>query len=348
MSYIFYFILKQYCRIALWFYFKKWQVHFNSPLPNGPVIFVVNHQNAFLDAVLVSCSASRNPWFLARASVFNKGWVATILNRLKMLPVYRFRDGFKTLRKNDEMIMQYANLLTKGGSILIFAEGNHNERWNLRPLQKGFARIALAAFDLHDVKIIPVGLQFDSHSQIGTRVLVNFGNPISVKESIQSEMDTRQKIEALLEKTKEGLEPLMLNIDSIEYKKRVSHFLSTRIIYSDLVQQLKSDQQLLHNYRPEDLYEAKEQNKKRLDLISLYGLLTIYLAKTITASILKKKMKDPQFAGSLKFALGIVLVPLFFIIQSSAFYFITKSILITGIHFLSQPLAFLYYRNTKD
>lgn len=265
-----------------------------------------------------------------------------------MLPVYRFRDGFKTLRKNDEMILRYTNILSKGESILIFGEGNHDERWSLRPLQKGFARIALAAVDLCDVKIIPVGLQFDSHSQMGTRVLVNFGNPISVKEVVQPNIESRQKMEALLKKTKEELQSLILNIDSVEYEKRVNHFLSARITHSDLVQQLKSDQQLIHNYKPEDLSEVKKQNKKRLELISLYGLSTIYLAKVIIAFILKKKMKDPQFVGSLKFALGMILVPLFFIFQSAVFYFSTKSILISGIHFISQPLAFLYYRNTKD
>ena len=95
---------KIYCRIVLWFYFKKWQVRNAMTIPDGPVIFVANHQNAFLDAIIIGCSSPRNPWFLTRANVFQKELVKKILNTFKMTPVYRFRDGFSTLRKNDEVI----------------------------------------------------------------------------------------------------------------------------------------------------------------------------------------------------------------------------------------------------
>jgi 1-acyl-sn-glycerol-3-phosphate acyltransferase len=74
MRIAFYFLLKQYCRLALYFFYRKWQVQGKENIPLGPVIFVANHQNAFLDAVLVSCSTQRNPWFLTRASVFGKSW----------------------------------------------------------------------------------------------------------------------------------------------------------------------------------------------------------------------------------------------------------------------------------
>ena len=79
-----YLSLKIYCRIALKFYFKKWQVRNIQPVPEGAVIFVANHQNAFLDAVVLGCSSHHNPWFLTRANVFQKPLMKKIFNTFKM------------------------------------------------------------------------------------------------------------------------------------------------------------------------------------------------------------------------------------------------------------------------
>ena len=197
MEKIIYHSLKQYCKTALKFYFSKWQVQELVTIPKGPVIFVSNHQNAFLDAVLISCSSSREPWFLTRANVFSSKLVKKILTVLQMSPVYRFRDGFSTLRKNDEVIDNCVELLSNQNSILIFGEGNHNGQWFLRPLQKGFARIAIAAEERNDWKlgltIVPVGVQYESHTKFRSRVLVTFGNPISVRENFNSEQPTSKK-----------------------------------------------------------------------------------------------------------------------------------------------------------
>ena len=54
---------------------------------------------------------------------------------------------------------------------------------------------------------------------------------------------------------------------------------------------------------------------------------------------IKTKVKDPQFIGSLKFALGIVLVPVFYVLQTTICYVISGSILISAIYFLSLPLS---------
>ena len=179
--------MKNYCTVVLWFYFRKWQIRNAAIVPSGPVIFVSNHQNAFLDAIILGCSSHRNPWFLTRANVFQKELVKKIFNTFKMTPVYRFRDGFSTLRKNDEVIENCVQLLSKGEAILIFGEGNHDEHWRLRSLQKGFARIAIAAEEKNNwslgVKIVPVGIQYDSHSKFRSRVLVSFGEAILVKEA---------------------------------------------------------------------------------------------------------------------------------------------------------------------
>src|SRR6187455_2772390 len=135
MASLFYSTLKTISTISLKFYFRKWQVKGREHIPTGPVIFVPNHQNAFLDAVIAACSSKKNPWFLTRANVFDKPAAAWILNKLQMLPIYRFRDGFATLKKNEQVLDDIVGMLNRGNSILIFAEGNHDDQYSLRPLQ---------------------------------------------------------------------------------------------------------------------------------------------------------------------------------------------------------------------
>ncbi|MBK5278470.1 MAG: 1-acyl-sn-glycerol-3-phosphate acyltransferase [Bacteroidia bacterium] len=350
MKNLFYHLLKQYIRVVLWFYFKRWQVRNIVPVPNGPVIFVANHQNAFLDAIILGCSSSRNPWFLTRANVFQNNLVKKIFNTLKMTPVYRFRDGFSTLRKNDEVIDNCVQLLSQGEAILIFGEGNHDEHWRLRPLQKGFARIAIAAEEKNNwtlgVKIVPIGIQYDSHSKFRSRVLVTFGEAILVKNIVKPNLSQPEQIEILLGITSETLKPLILHIEQPDYEKKQEYYLQNRIIESDLVEQLKADQEIVLNTPPiivtnSGIKRSSDGIEKWFNPIFLYGFINHLLPRTIISWVLKTKVKDPQFIGSLKFALGMVLVPIFYVLQTSLCYALSGSWVISGIYLLSLPLSIL-------
>lgn len=351
MEKIIYHSLKQYCKTALKFYFSKWQVQELVPIPKGPVIFVSNHQNAFLDAVLISCSSSREPWFLTRANVFSSKLVKKILTILQMSPVYRFRDGFSTLRKNDEVIDNCVELLSKQNSILIFGEGNHNGQWYLRALQKGFARIAVAAEERNDwklgVTIVPVGVQYESHTDFRSRVLVSFGKPISVKENISSELSVQENIERLLDKTSEGIKPLILHIDPDHYESRLNFWLANRQVKKDLVEQLKADQELVKVNSTTDFVQHKKENKKSQawwNPIRIYESINHFPPRFILHWVLTNKVKDPQFIGSLKYAIGMVLVPIFYFIQTGLCFAISQSWPITLAYFLSLPISILLRR----
>lgn len=342
---IIYHYLKAYCTVALWFYFRRWQIHKYAPIPDGPVIFVANHQNAFLDAILMICSTRRTPWSLTRANVFNKPLVKKFLTIIKMLPVYRFRDGFSTLRKNDEMMESCVNFLTQGKCILIFGEGNHNDQYFLRPLQKGFARIALAAEEKNDwklgVKIVPVGLQYDSHGDFRSRVLVSFGTPILVNEIINSTKTNPENIDRLIKQTEEAFNPLMLHIKTDHYDNRLAYLQAHRQIKKDLVEQLKSDQALADKANPTETTpeKPKQENSKWFNPIYLYQHINHLLPRWILQWVLRTKVKDPQFIGSLKYALGFVLVPIFYLIQTGICFLLTGSAMISAIYFISLPLS---------
>jgi len=347
---IIYYTLKNYCRITVWFYFSRWQIHKLAPIADGPVIFVANHQNAFLDAILMICSIQRAPWSLTRANVFAKPLAKKFLTSIQMLPVYRFRDGFSTLRKNDEMIDSCVTILSKGKSILIFGEGNHNYHYYLRDLQKGFARIALAAEEKHNwklgVKIVPVGIQYDSHDDFRSPVLVTFGKPILVNNYISPTKNNQENLDILLKRTVEELKPLILNINPDQYEERVAYLRANRQLKKDLFQQLKSDQALVDQYNPTgSIPSSKKQGVNRwLNPFFIYQYINHLIPGLIIQWVLKNKVSDPQFTGSLKFVLGMVLVPIFYLIQTGLCYAISGSVIISGFYFLSLPISVLLRR----
>ena len=71
--------------------------------PDDHLIFAPNHQNALMDALAVLFTSRDRIVFLARADIFKKKLLASILYFLKILPVYRIRDGFSSLKGNDEI-----------------------------------------------------------------------------------------------------------------------------------------------------------------------------------------------------------------------------------------------------
>jgi hypothetical protein len=270
-----------------------------------------------------------------------------------MRPVFRFRDGFSTLRKNDEMIEGCVDLLRQGESILIFAEGNHDHRWHLRPLQKGFARIAQAAARKNiAVKIVPVGLQYDSLNQAGSRVLVSFGKSISLAATPPTQKDEKEQIDLLLAQTSASLQSMMLHIEASHYADDARLFLQNRKLKTDLVEQLHADQQLISTLTSENQTDnstsitATPNNLRWLNPIFLYYVVNHALPRAVLQWILKNKVKDEQFIGSLKFAIGMLLVPLFYLLQTGVIYSLSHSAATALAYLVSLPASLLLARST--
>ena len=163
---------------------------------NKPIIFASNHQNAFLDPVVIAVKLTQPTYYLVRADIFKKPLIAKIFDSINMMPVYRERDGVDTKNANEGTFNRCYDILSKNRPIIIFPEGNHGKFKNLRLLKKGFARIAAGAEEKYgkhiDVKIVPVGLNYSDHNNMGAELLINFGKPIDFSDYIDLMNDPRQ------------------------------------------------------------------------------------------------------------------------------------------------------------
>lgn len=166
-------------------WYRKFQVAGRENIPrDNPVIFAANHQNALMDALAVLFAVGRPVAFLARADIFRKRSVARLLRFIRILPVYRIRDGYSSLGQNRETFDEVSAVLSRNHPIGIFPEGFHLGRKKLKPLRKGVARMALqaeenAGFTL-DLQIVPVGLDYSDYFTPGSSLLVIFGKPLPV------------------------------------------------------------------------------------------------------------------------------------------------------------------------
>lgn len=166
-------------------FYRKVTVLGRENIPeNVPLIFAANHQNALMDALAILFAARRPVVFLARADIFKNPRIAGLLYFLKILPVFRIRDGIESMGNNNLIFTKTVKVLQSGLPIGILPEGTHTHIKRLQTLKKGICRIAFMAAESTDyaldINIVPVGLDYTDYQNAGTHLIVNFGKPMSV------------------------------------------------------------------------------------------------------------------------------------------------------------------------
>src|SRR5664280_2116938 len=188
---------------------------------NDHVIFAPNHQNALMDALAVLFTHKGQPIFLARADIFKKKTIASILYFLKILPVYRIRDGFSSVKGNDEIFLKTIDVLKNNNGLVILPEGDHAGFRRLRQLKKGICRVAFQSdeatgFTLN-IKIIPVGLEFSNYSRFRQVLTVAYGKPIEVSEYFNSyKVSPERALNELRSRLSDEMKGIMVHIESEE------------------------------------------------------------------------------------------------------------------------------------
>jgi len=189
--------------------------------PDDHLIFAPNHQNALMDALAVLFTHSGQPVFLARADIFKKKMVAALLYFLKILPVYRIRDGFGTLKENDEIFLKTIDVIKHKNGLVILPEGDHAGFRRLRQLKKGICRVAFQADEAEgfslNIKIIPVGIEFSNYTRYRQVLTVVYGKPIEVSQYHDLYRQSPEKaLNELRNKLSSEMKQVMVHIESVE------------------------------------------------------------------------------------------------------------------------------------
>lgn len=201
-------------------FFRQIEIRGTENIPSGePIIFAANHQNALLDPLAILFYQKEPIVFMARADMFQNKLIAKILRSFKITPIYRIRDGFENLSKNEEQMNGAVEVLLNHKQLCLMPEGNHGHQHKLRPLVKGLLRIACSAEEcLNDeshVKIIPVGIDYNFYQHAGSDLVVTYGKPIEVKDYIdQYKENAANCLNSMRDRLSAELSPLMHDIRS--------------------------------------------------------------------------------------------------------------------------------------
>lgn len=171
-------------------HYNRFDVHGLENLPaDGAYIIAPCHQQCLMEPLAVLCFSPKPPVFLARADIFRKPTLRAILTFLKIMPVYRIRDGQEQLGRNKEIFDRCRDVLLDRFPLCLMAEGRHNNRHHLLNMGKGMFRIAgetQAALGDHPLYIVPTGIDFDEYEQPYSNLVVNIGKPIPVQPFMET------------------------------------------------------------------------------------------------------------------------------------------------------------------
>jgi 1-acyl-sn-glycerol-3-phosphate acyltransferase len=232
-------LLRAYAGLVHKIFYKSFVVKGLENIPkDGAIIFAPNHQNALMDALAFVFTVPGQVVFMARADIFRKPLLAKILRFLKIMPVYRIRDGYSNLSKNEEQFNEALEVLMTNNPFCIMPEGTQSEMHRLMPLVKGIFRLAFAAKQKNPempVWVVPVGLDYSSWVSYKSDKIFQIGKPIEATPFYNEYLQNQAGgINAFRETLTSALKPLMVNIECGEHYATVNmlrSLLRPRLMY---------------------------------------------------------------------------------------------------------------------
>ncbi|MFD2791460.1 hypothetical protein KCTC52924_02429 [Arenibacter antarcticus] len=337
-----YFLIRLWIRSSLWIYFSKISINGLGNIPKDkPLLFLANHQNALLDALLVAAHGPRKIYFLTRSDVFKNPILKRIFEFLQMIPIYRIRDGKESLKENAAVFDRCSKLLQKGEAILIFPEGNHSLKRRVRPLSKGFTRFLFAALEdnpLLDIRLVPVGMNYVDAAAFPDLVSVCYGKDIRVLDFYDREALVHS-VNGLKKEVHQKLSKLTTHIENVKDHDEIVAKLKGQGI--DFSCPETANQFLKHECQLSDtLYPQGE--------ISMgYGVLKALIALVnfpiilIWSMVIRPKVKELEFLSTVRFMVFLLFFPGYYLLLTLILWYFTGIALalsIGGIHLLLNLL----------
>lgn len=324
-------------RAALHCYFGRITTAGLDGIPRkGPLLFLPNHQNALLDALLIAVNCRRKPYFLTRSDVFSNTLFRSLFAFFHMLPVYRLRDGRHTLARNDDIFQKCAQLLCQGEAVVLFPEANHHLDRRVRPLSKGFTRILFQAADLcigREILLLPVGVNYLRAAYHPDLAALCYGNPFPVLP-LYDPSDLRASVQRIRERVSDQLQNLTTHVpEDKDYEKLMDWLISQGIDFQD---PNKSNQAIAKF--PENAAGVPKRRQHTGPSVVLRAIFYLFNFPLLLPWfwIKKHKVPEPEFTSTFRFAYALMLYPpayliTFFLLGSQMGY--TRSFALIALHF---------------
>ena len=175
----------------------------NQPMDRG-YILCCNHRSA-LDPVLVAQKVKKPVRYMAKAELFENGFVRFIISHLGAFPVAR--------GKGDTSAIEQAVETVKNGWVLgLFPEGTRSPNDQLLRFKSGAAVIAAQSGG----DLLPAAIWYSGKS-FRSKVVIRYGKPIE-SSKIQIEENSAKQIKVVIGILRDEVEQLLEEIRSCESK----------------------------------------------------------------------------------------------------------------------------------
>ncbi|HEX9080379.1 MAG TPA: lysophospholipid acyltransferase family protein [Desulfuromonadaceae bacterium] len=135
-------------------------------IPDGPVIFMSNHQSNF-DILALEATMPRRIYWVAKKELFAIPVFGASMRRGGYIPLDR-SDGRKALKSMENA----AAIIRDGKSVVMFPEGTRSKGRNLLPFKRGGFLLALRA----GVPVMPVTINGSGRINPAGRIRLYRGN----------------------------------------------------------------------------------------------------------------------------------------------------------------------------
>jgi len=135
-------IIGGYARLML-----KMDVHWQSDLPQGPVLFAANHPST-TDPIFIHLITKQPMSVMIDSKIFSIPVLGAYMRKMQQIEVIRGKG------QSDKVLMQAVRTLASGRSVVIFPEGAISPVDGFAPVRSGVARLALQS----GVPVVPIGI----------------------------------------------------------------------------------------------------------------------------------------------------------------------------------------------
>lgn len=308
MKKIGYLFFRIWLRAALTFYFGKIKIEGLWNVPSKkPILFVANHQNALLDALLIATHCHRKPYFLTRSDVFKSELLKQLFEFLQMIPIYRIRDGVNSLKGNTAIFEYCSRLLQGGEAILIFPEGNHSLKRRVRPLSKGFTRILFQALESNptmDIGIVPIGVNYVNAAVFPDKAALYYGEEIKVHDFFDKD-DKSGSASRLKEEVSRQLKKLTTHIEGEEgYDDLIEKLNTANVDYlHPQALNLILEKEAVLNLEHKGKFSAFKYFFKNLIIVLNFPMIILW------SKLIRPKVTEPEFLSTVRFMFVLLLYP---------------------------------------